>query len=139
MARFAPPPTHANLSTEAKALAIADPAAIAGQALAAETMLGIAGLPAGADDDERAVLAVVLQINWSLGLGEEGGARRSETKGDESYSLAFGAQTGIPEALSPQAKLIADALLAEYAEVSPVAELTEYRSSPSFSNIQVVF
>lgn len=89
------PTSHPRLSKEAAALA---PSVLAALADEAEAALGIAGTSYVGADREALTLAVARQVNHTVDLDQRGGGRiKSESKGDQSYTLADGdaMKTGI--------------------------------------------
>jgi hypothetical protein len=111
--RWAPGPTHAKLSAEAKAPGVD----LGLESLQAEEVLSEAlealGLPrlsaippaaAGEGEDPRVVIAVALQINYQLKLAElGGGAFSSETRGDQATVIARDPRSGRASAVDPSA------------------------------------
>lgn len=123
-ARYAPEPTHANLSDAAKRLA---PDALAGEALRAELLLQLGAYPDPTDERAEvtaATLAVVTQINFQVAQGPGAGAIGSETKGPQSVVFARDPRTGEAVVLSPSAWQMREALFAALAAAEPVPEPT---------------
>lgn len=114
--RWAPGPTHAKLSAEAKAegvdlgLESLQAEEVLSEALEAQGLPRLSAIPAtaaGEGEDPRVVLAIALQINYQLKLAElGGGAFGSETRGDQAAVVARHPGTGRANPADPSALAI---------------------------------
>ncbi len=86
-ATYTPDATEHGLSTAAQAL---DAARLANEVLAAEQVLGLAGVELTGDDAEKAKLAVARQVNLQVRLAASGDAGdvKSESRGRQSITYA---------------------------------------------------
>lgn len=114
---------HESLSPAAVAVRGPDPAepspAFGALARQAERVLGLAGTAFAGEPGEDARLAVALQVNYQVDTGD-GRAKRSETRGERRVDYADDG------GVHPQAKVIADRLLASLAPAAPPAARRAY-------------
>lgn len=98
---------HILLSVAAAAL---DPDALRAHNLAAETNLGLGGTAYTGTDLEKALVAVVRQVNFQVAENPNPNLK-SETEGERSYTYVVGAEATV--ALNQQAVLIVQHLRAK--------------------------
>lgn len=115
------PTAHPRLSTEAAAL---PPEQLAAFAEEAEALFGIAGTTFANQDAEDLTLAVVRQVNLTMRLeANGGGAHWSESKGDQTVSVARDIKTGRPVLIDAIAQSIVDRVKASGAAEAGTPEL----------------
>jgi len=104
------PAGHPRLSEEAQAIS---PEELAAYADEAEAVFAIAGTAHEGRDAEDLTLAVVRQVNLTVQLEQIGrGAVASESKGDQSVTLARDARTGLAVQVDALAQQIVDRVVA---------------------------
>ena len=117
-ATYTPDATEHGLSAEAQAL---DAGRLANEVLAAEQVLGLAGVTLDGDDIDKAKLAVARQVNLQVRLASGSGDIRSESRGRQSVTYAT--INGVRLAVDSLAQSIVAGLLGPPAQ-STVAEAT---------------